>query len=242
MPHINKMYNKSLRISNMPPANGGSEITSQPASTKNKKAKVQGVKIAKIGAMFLVLFIILGNHQLVAQTYLQASVGLGWGRYAPYNQKDLDRNEHDVKYGAIIDVELGRKLKLKGAAERFSLSVGARLSYNLRAIKGIYTINRWEPDANINAHIYSVFLTLGTSMRISNKFSVFLQGNIGPSYIQWYQEKIYKDSFWVFYLPVDVGAAYKLKDDLSLTFGLNVQMPIYTGTGETIFLGIRKEF
>ncbi len=181
-------------------------------------------------------FFIISSIQLNAQTYLQTRVGFGTGRYAPFNKSELDRNEHDFKYGAIIDVEIGRKYGDKKVA----FLLGTRLQYNLRALKGIYTINRWKPDANINAHIFGAFLTPGITTKISNKLSLSLQANIGGSYVRWYQEGVFKDSFWVFYLPVDTSFEYQLKDKLNLVLGISVQMPIYTGTAETFFLGIRK--
>jgi len=39
-----------------------------------------------------------------------------------------------------------------------------------------------------------------------------------------------------------LGEKYKLKNKLNLTFSINMQMPIYTGTAETLMLGIRKNF
>ena len=200
------------------------------------------MNILKSGVMFSLFLVFLGQEKLIAQSYLHTRAGLGWGRYAPYNKEELDRNEHDFKLGVIVDAEYGRRFGLKGSDGRFSLLMGGRLHYNLRVLEGIYTKDRWEPDANINAHIFSAFLTPGASVRISNKFSIFLQVNVGPSFVLWYQDGEYMDSFWVFYVPIDVGGEYKLKDDLSLTFGINVQLPIYTGTAETLFLGIRKDF
>ncbi len=78
-------------------------------------------------------------------------------------------------------------------------------------------------------------------MKLNDNFSIFLQAIVGLTFVLWYQDIEYKKSLWVFYLPVDLGLDYKFKDNLSLTFGINVQMPIYTGTQETIMLGIKNE-
>ena len=193
----------------------------------------------KLGVLFFIFFI---QEQAIAQSYLHTRFGLGWGRYAPYNKEELDVNEHNIKLGAIIDIEYGQKFVLKGANEKFALLLGGRFGYNLRIIEGTYTANTWDPNADIDAHMFSAFLTPGVSMKVSNRFSIFFQANIGPTFILWYQDQTYRNSFWVFYLPLDLGGEYKLKNDLSLTFGINVQMPIYTGTAETLMFGIRKEF
>ena len=191
----------------------------------------------------IALICLLSAQQfLMAQSYLHTRVGAGWGRYAPYDKEALDHDEHYVNYALLADVEYGAELHIRGMYDNLSLLLGVRAGYNLRDIQGIYTKNRWEPDANITANMYSGFVTLGTSLQLSKNFSMFLQANIGPTYITWYQEGQYKDHFWVFYLPMDLGGTYKLQDDLFLTFGLNIQMPIYTGTQETFVIGIKKAF
>ena len=192
-------------------------------------------QILKFWVLFLLVVTFLPIH-LRAQTYIQTRVGFGSGRYGPLNKNELDRNEHDFKYGAIVDIELGRKY----GNEKFAFLLGTRLQYNLRVLKGIYTVNRWEPDPNINAHVFGAFITLGITTKIFNKLSTSLQANVGGSYIRWYQDGVFKNSFWVFYLPIDGSFEYELKNNLNLVFGLSVQMPIYTGTAETLFLGIRK--
>ena len=62
------------------------------------------------------------------------------------------------------------------------------------------------------------------------------------SFINGYQDGAYRDSFWIFYLPVDFAGEYKLQDDMNIIFKTSVQMPIYTGTAETLFVGIGKGF
>lgn len=187
----------------------------------------------------ILLFIAFGHASLIAESYTHTRVGIGSGRYAPYDKEELNRDEHDFKFGAIIDFEYGEKFKLN---ENFSFLLGAKAHYNLRKMEGTYTLNKHEPNAKIDAHVFGAYLTPGISMEVSKKFNLFLQANIGATFILWYQDDSYRDSFWVFYLPVDLGAEYKLKDDLSLTFGLNVQVPIYSSTAETVVLGLRKNF
>jgi len=168
--------------------------------------------------------------------------GLGKGRYAPYDKDALDHDEHYVPLTTLVDVEYGLKIETKTFDERWTFLLGARASYNLRFIEGIYTENTWDPDAKIKANLYSLFLTPGVAMDISNNFSIGIQANVGPTYITWYQDSVYKNNFWVFYLPVDFSGEYTFENNYSLTFGINVQMPIYTGTAETIFVGVRKIF
>ena len=192
--------------------------------------------------LFFLSFVILGQKQLKAQSYIQTRLGMGWGRYAPINKEELDRNEHDFKLGTIFDVEFGQKIGLKGSNEKFALLIGARLHYNLRLLEGNYTSETWEPEANINTHIFGFYVTPGVIMKISDRFNMFLQTNIGPSFVLWFQDGVFTNSFWKFYIPIDIGGEYKLKDDLNLTFGINVQLPIYYSTAETLFLGIKKVF
>ncbi|MCK5907660.1 MAG: outer membrane beta-barrel protein [Flavobacteriales bacterium] len=196
--------------------------------------------IVKLRLVVLILFVLLGQKHMMAQSYLHSRVGLGWGRYGPYDEEKLDVNEHNIKLGVIVDLEYGREFVLKN--EKFALLLGGRFGYNLRVIEGTFRENEWDPDADIDAHMFSAFLTPGASMKFNDRFSMFLQANVGPTFILWYQDGDFRDSFWVFYLPVDLGVEYQLKEDLNLTFGINVQMPIYTGTQETLMLGIRKEF
>ena len=120
--------------------------------------------------------------------------------------------------------------------------IGARLSYTLRSLTGVYTVNRWDPDVDINAHMFSAYLTLGTLIKVSNKFKVFFQVNGGPTSVQWYESGQYKDSFVAYYLPIDIGAEYEIRDKVSLTFGFNVKAPLYKSTAEVMYVGIRKEF
>lgn len=193
------------------------------------------IKTMKFLIVFFML-VIFSPIQLRAQTYVQTRVGFGTGQYLPLNKNKLDRDEHDFKYGAIADVEVGRKY----GTEKFSSIVGIRLQYNLRALKGIYTVNRWEPDPNINVHVIGTFITTGITMKIVNKLSLSVQSNIGGSYVRWYQDGVFKDSFWKFYLPVDTSFEYELKENLNLVFGVSMQVPIYASTTETVFIGLKK--
>ena len=177
-----------------------------------------------------------------AKSYLHTRVGLGSGRYAPYDEDALDHNEHDIPLTALVDIEYGLKFKSKALDERLTFLLGARASYSLRFIEGIYTESTWDPDAKIEANLYSLFLTPGIAMDVTNNFSMYIQANVGATYITWYQDDVYKNNFWVFYLPVDFAGEYSFENDYSLTFGLNVQMPIYTGTAEMLFVGVRKTF
>ena len=197
------------------------------------------VDIKKIKLVIFILFVFLGHESVMAQSYIHSRVGLGWGRYGPYDAEALDVNEHNIKFATIVDFEYGQKFVLKN--EKFALLLGGRFGYNWRNIEGTFTENTWDPEAAIDAHMFSAFVTPGISMKFNDRLGMFLQANVGPTYIRWYQDGELKNTFWVFYLPVDLGLEYKLKDDLNLTLGINVQMPIYTGTQETVMLGIRKE-
>lgn len=190
---------------------------------------------------FIVFFVFCATFwadQLLAQSYVQTRLGYGTGRYKPLDKDKLNRDEHDFLGGGIFDVELGRSF----GSERFSLLLGGRLQYSLRVLEGIYSENTSSPDVNINVHVVSVFFTIGGRVRIINKFNALVQVNIGPSYILWYQDGKYANSFWKFYLPLDGGFEYELKDSLSLVSGVSVVPPIYLSTTVNYFIGIRKEF
>ena len=208
----------------------------------NKRGVIYQINTVKFKVIFFLCFILFGQTHSMAEPYQHIRLGIGGGEYGPLDKNELDRDEHDFNYGAMIDFEVGRKFKLKNFDDKFSFLIGTRVGYTLRDLKGIYTINKQDKDANIKVDIYSLFLTPGVSMKISNRLSIFAQANIGPSYIRWYEAGTHKDSFWVFYLPIDIGGEYKLKKDLFLTAGINTQLPIYTSIADTIFLGIRKEF
>lgn len=204
----------------------------------NNRNNVRTIK----SSIILIAFFCFDGPKTMAQHYLHVRVGFGWGRYAPIDKEKLLLDEHNVNLGIITDVEYGKRLLLKCADEKFSLSLGGRFSYNLRRIEGTFTSVTWDPYTKINAHVFSVFLTTGAAMRVSKKFNAFFQFNIGPDLVLWYQDQKYIDYFWVFYMPVDLGIEYMLKDDLRLTLAVNAQIPIYKSTAETIMFGVRKSF
>ena len=198
------------------------------------------MKTVKLSIVFIIIFVFYGQNDLMAQSYLHSRIGLGWGRYAPYDKDKLDVNEHNIKMATIVDFEYGQKFSLKN--KNFALLLGGRFGYNWRDIEGTFTENTWDPSDAIDAHMFSLFLTPGVSLKIKDKFCLYFQVNVGPTYILWYNDGKLVNTFWVFYLPVDLGLEYEIKENIDLTFGINVQMPIYTGTQETIMLGIRKSF
>ncbi len=206
--------------------------------TNSKKTRMYQIRKIRIGVITFLFCAVFWTNQLVAQSYIQTRVGYVTGRYKALDKNVLDRDEHDFLGGAMFDIEYGRRL----GNEKISFLIGGRLQYSLRVLEGTYSANIWEPDADIKAHIPSIFLTIGGRAKIINKFNLLLQANIGPSYVLWYQDGKHTNSFWKFYLPIDTGIEYEFKDDWSLVGGVTVTPPIYLSTTVNYFFGLRKEF
>ena len=194
------------------------------------------MKKVQLSVVFVVIFMFYGQEKIMAQSFFHTRIGIGHGRFSPLDKEKLDVNEHEI-YGAIIDFEYGKQFALN---DRFSLLLGIRNSYGFRSVEGTYTIVTWTDEHAANTHSISLYLTPGLSMELSEKFSMLFQVNLGPTYVLWKGDVTHANL--LFYVPLDLAAEYKLKNDLSFTFGINVQLPIYTSTQETIMLGLRKSF
>ncbi len=169
-----------------------------------------------------------------AQTYLQSRVGYVHQQYKPLNPEVLNRDEHDYLGGYMFDFEVGKQLKRKHITFMF----GARIQQIKEDVKGIYTQYQINPDADINVYRTSILFTAGLKTPIAGKLALHSQLNFGPKYTLWYQDGEFKESFWRYNLPLDIGLEHPLNDKWNLTGGASISMPIYTSRTYIFYFGI----
>ncbi|WP_417372214.1 hypothetical protein [Gelidibacter japonicus] len=187
---------------------------------------------AVIFSTVLISFFNIGNSY--AQTYVQSRVGYVHQQYKPLNPEILNRDEHDYLGGYMFDFEVGKQLKRK----KITFMIGARIQQIKEDVKGIYTQYQINPDADINVYRTSILFTAGLKTPIVGKLALQSQLNFGPKYTLWYQDGEFKESFWRYNLPLDIGLEHPLNDKWNLTGGASISMPIYTSRTYIFYFGI----
>ncbi len=169
-----------------------------------------------------------------AQTYLQSRVGYVHQQYKPLNPEILNRDEHDYLGGFMLDFEIGKQLKRK----KITFLFGARIQEIKEYVKGIYTQYQINPEADINVYRTSILLTAGLKTPIVGKIALQFQLNFGPKYTLWYEDGEFKESFWRYNFPLDIGLEYPLNKKWNLVGGTSISMPIYTSRTYIFYCGI----